>query len=98
MQVKAQYIQGRLEFAVPLRLARDSFPVVVELPDSAVHSGDTPSTTKDNAPLPSSSLGRELLEEFRKILGPFQAKRPAASVVEDRAAYIDALAEKYIES
>nr|WP_031386786.1 hypothetical protein [Desulfonatronum thiodismutans] len=94
MQIKAHYSQGRLEFAVPLRLARDSFPVVVELPDSAVHSEETPSTS-NNATLPPRPLGRELLEEFRKILGPFQAKRPAASVGEDRAAYIDALAEKY---
>ncbi|GAB6057089.1 hypothetical protein [Desulfonatronum parangueonense] len=94
MQVKAQYIQGRLEFAVPLRLARDSFPVMVELPDSAVLSEESP-PTRDNTPLPSRSLGRELLDEFREILGPFQEKRPAASVEEDRAAYIDALAEKY---
>lgn len=94
MQVKAHYNQGRLEFAVPVRLAQDSFPVMVELPDSAVLSEETPSTS-NNATLPPSSLARELLEEFRKILGPFQVKRPAASVGEDRAAYIDALSEKY---
>ena len=92
MQVEAIYNQGRLEFKTSIKLLGDHFPVKVELPDEQV-------VTEPAAAAPSPPArqvaGSKLLAEIREILGPMYQEQAPASVAEDKAAYQEALAEKY---
>ena len=94
MQIKATYNKGSLEFSVPIRLAREEFSVVVDLPDEVILSTESGSSQEESA-LPSDEPGSELLAKFRQILGSMHRERPCASVEEDKDAYAEALGEKY---
>lgn len=94
MQVNAVYNKGRLEFGRQIRFARESFPVVVELPDSEILTAEPEKSPGPPQSAPSSK-GSILLAEIRQILGPLYQERPAVSLEQDREAYIDELEEKY---
>ncbi|EFI32859.1 hypothetical protein Dthio_PD0167 [Desulfonatronospira thiodismutans ASO3-1] len=94
MQIKATYNRGCLEFSVPIRLSRDEFTVLVDLPDDVVLSTEAGSKQEKSAPS-SEEAGSELLAKFRRILGSMHRQRPSASVGEDKDAYAEALGEKY---
>ncbi len=94
MQVEAIYDKGKLEFLSPVRFARDRFSVLVELPDDEIIPEERPKQAEDSAVLPDLA-GYKLLAKIRETLGPLHRVRPLAGVEEDKAAYVEALAEKY---
>lgn len=94
MQIKATYNQGRLEFSAPIRLNRDEFPVMVDLPDEVVLPPEADANKAASAPS-SEAPGAELLAKVRAIVGPMRRQRPSASVEDDKEAYAQALGEKY---
>ena len=93
MQIKAIYNQGRLEFSTPIRLTREEFSVVVDLPDEVILPTETGSNEESLSP--SEMPGSELLAKFRMIMGSMHKERPSASVEEDKDTYAEALGEKY---
>lgn len=95
MQVEAMYVRGRLEFSTPIRFARDRFPVVVELPDSEVITENRAQQPEISTPVPDNVSGSKMLDQIRKILGPLDHMRSPVSVEENKAAYEEALMEKY---
>jgi len=94
MQIKATYNKGNLEFSEPIRLTRDEFQVVVDLPDDVILSGQT-EWNKEESASHSDLSGSELLAKFRQILGSMHEQRPSASVQEDKDTYAEAIWEKY---
>jgi predicted DNA-binding antitoxin AbrB/MazE fold protein len=95
MQVEAIYDNGRLEFIQPIKLKSEHFRLLVHVPESEILLNDALPTQEKT--VRNEAEGGKLLEEFREILGPFRAKHPAASVAEDKAAFADELAEKYLK-
>ncbi len=94
MQVQAIYDHGRLVFPQPMRFVSDRFPILIELPDSAILPETNPKMTEQTAAL-TTHAGANLLADIQKILGPLARPRPHTSVQEDKTAYGDALEEKH---
>ncbi|MBK5929309.1 hypothetical protein [Halochromatium salexigens] len=84
MHIEAIYDKGRLEFKTPLRLKRDTLTVIVEVPDEAIDTADH-----------RHQEGARALADIRHILGSFSKARPATSPAQDKAAFAEALADKY---
>lgn len=94
MQVQAIYDHGRLVFPRAMRFVTDRFPVTIELPDSEIAPEANPEMTEQTLVLENHD-GANLLTEIREILGPMSRPRPLGSVEQDKADYVQALAEKY---
>lgn len=94
MQVEAIYNQGRLEFKTSIKLLGDYFAVKVELPDDQVVVEPAAEAPSPPARQVAGSSSR-LLAEIRGILGSLYQEQAPAGVAEDKAAYQEALAEKY---
>jgi hypothetical protein len=94
MQVEAIYDHGQITFDHPVRLAKERFPVILEIPDTVLIpiAEATARVTNEH---PADSDGKLLLEEIRQILGPLSKMRAAVSSAEDKSALSEALAEKY---
>ena len=95
MQLEAIYDNGQLVFTEPIKLKSKHFRLLVHVPESEILRNDTLPIKENSAR--NKVEGGKLLEEFREILGPFRAKHPTASVAEDKAAFVEELAEKYIK-
>ena len=93
MQIEAIYNSGKLEFSEPIKFTQNRFKVVVDLPDEAIAGQISPQNAE--APAPPDLKGSKMLDQIRRIKGPLHRKRPPASVVEDKNALSEALAEKY---
>jgi len=94
MQLEAIYDHGRITFTRPVRLTQERFPVLIELPDTALNTAVPPAGTQTPAVRPPAAA-TDLLAEIRQILGPLDRERRAVSVEEDKQALIEILAEKY---
>jgi hypothetical protein len=97
MQVDAIYDHGRVTFDPPIRLAKARFPVILDIPNSALlpESASADSLIDPSHGKPALAGGQQLLQEIRLILGPLSKRRTPASSAEDKAALSEALAEKY---
>jgi hypothetical protein len=97
MQVEAIYDHGRVTFDPPLRLAKTRFPVILDIPNSALlpELASADSLTDPSHGRPALADGQRLLQEIRQILGPLSKRRTPASSADDKAALSEALAEKY---
>jgi len=83
MRVTAFYDHGKLRLPAQLRLQRDSFPVVLELPDEA---------------LVEASLGGghgSIADDLNAILGKYRRGHLPQTVADDKAAWHQYLAEKH---
>lgn len=94
MQLEANYNQGKLKFKKNIRFTRNSFPVIVTVPESEIvrHPGKETQVISDTPA--ESAIG--LVNRIKQILGSYYCPRPAATVAEDKAAYHKELDEKYI--
>jgi hypothetical protein len=89
MQVKATYEDGAIHFSQTLRFKHRKFDVVVTVPESEIISTETPAEAVNSEP---ASL---FLAKIQQILGPYYYPRPAVSVEQDKADYLEALTEKH---
>lgn len=97
MQINAIYEDGAIKFSQILRFKHRKFEVIVNIPESEIDlpvpvssppsGGATNASGDDPAGL--------FLTKIQQILGPYHHQRPAASVEQDKASYIDAIAEKH---
>ena len=98
MQVKAIYEDGVINFAQPLRFKHSKFEVVVNIPEAEFDDLPlsppvyTSERFKDDSNLDAAS---SILQKIKQILGPYYHQRPASSVAQDKAIYLEALEEKY---
>ena len=96
MQVNAIYEDGAIKFSQTLRFKHRKFEVIVNIPESEIDLQIPPSpppgsgATNDSGHDPAGLF----LTKIQQILGPYYHQRPAASVEQDKASYIDALTEK----
>lgn len=94
MQVEAVYDHGQVTFDRPVRLAKERFSVILEIPDTAlIPDADAPGS-ETNKHLGDAD-GKRVLEEIRQILGPLSKTRAPVSSTDDKSALSEALAEKY---
>jgi len=99
MQVAATYDSGIIRFTQPIRLKHRQFKLMVDLPESEIDDTTTtpPAASCSNAPKSqaAATAGNAYLARIQAILGPQFHPRPETSAEQDKAAYVDALAEKY---
>jgi hypothetical protein len=94
MQLEAIYDHGHITFTRPIRLAQERFPVLIELPDTALNTAEPPTQTQPSVVKPPAAA-TDLLTEIRQVLGPLNRQRTAVSAAEDKQALTEILAEKY---
>ncbi|MEH6873417.1 MAG: hypothetical protein V7849_03260 [Candidatus Competibacter sp.] len=94
MQIEAFYDHGQLKFNRPIRFAKECFPVILQIPDSAIMANAGPEALAESSAM-ATPAATHLLEEIRRILGPLSRRRPTVGVAEDQAALVEVLEEKY---
>ena len=97
MQVNAICEDGVIRFTQLLQFKHRKFHLVIDLPESEIDIAAAPAVAPSSAVTvdATQTAGILYLSKIQAILGPQFHPRPKASVDQDRAAYIDALEEKY---
>ncbi len=83
MRVTAFYDHGTLRLPRQLKLRRESFQVVIELPDEALEISST------------EAVDNTIADELNAILGKYRQGHTPQTVADDKAAWHQHLAEKH---
>jgi len=97
MQLETLHDHGQVTVDRPVRLAKERFSVIPEIPYTApIPDADAP--TRETSKHLGDADGKRVLEEIRQILGPLSKTRAPVGSTDDNSALSEALAEKYGQS
>lgn len=98
MLVNATYEDGAIRITQPLRFKHRKFELVVNIPEAEIDVTEERSVSSKDMVEKNENTddpAHRMLMSIRQILGPYARQRPATSVEQDKAVYLEALQEKY---